>query len=181
MLKMNDPFPFPTDFIAPKQYAITYIPVRSTAFDNESLIPSKYIYDNGNTNPPLYLEKVPDGSQSLALIMEDLDAWKQRQVHWLVWDIPVTNEIGENTSLGIKGLNVFNQYGYVGPRPFAQKHRYVFKVYALKQFLGLPVNSSLKEVETAVENNVIGFGQLVGVCKEFANKEKRPTTLLECQ
>ena len=48
--------------------------VKSPAFENNKLIPSKYTCDGEDVSPPLKIEGIPEKTKSLALIMEDPDA-----------------------------------------------------------------------------------------------------------
>ena len=46
--------------------------IRSSAFENNMAIHSKYTADGDNINPPLTIENLPNNTQSLALTIEDL-------------------------------------------------------------------------------------------------------------
>ena len=60
----------------------------SSAFDNGSSIPVQYTCDGSNVSPPLMWSDAPEGTQSLALIVDDPDAPGGNWVHWVVSDIP---------------------------------------------------------------------------------------------
>ena len=62
--------------------------ISSTAFQKEGIIPAKYTCDGEDINPPLKVDKIPEGTQTLAIIVEDPDAPKGTFDHWLVWNIP---------------------------------------------------------------------------------------------
>jgi phosphatidylethanolamine-binding protein (PEBP) family uncharacterized protein len=55
--------------------------VKSPAFENNKLIPSKYTCDGKDVSPPLKIEGIPEKTKSLALIMEDPDAPSGLWVH----------------------------------------------------------------------------------------------------
>ena len=69
----------------------------SSAFSHGDEIPPKYGYKNENVSPPLTIEEVPEGTESLALIMDDPDAmnvvadgkkpYSEPYVHWVVYNI----------------------------------------------------------------------------------------------
>ena len=46
----------------------------STVFSHNGHIPPKYTCEGDNVNPPLKVENIPDGTKTLALIVEDPDA-----------------------------------------------------------------------------------------------------------
>jgi len=139
--------------------------ITSKAFGNNQIIPVKYTCDGDNVNPPLVFEDTPEGTVTLALIMDDPDAPKGTFTHWLLWDMELdTAELNENAVLpGItKGRNSAGQDGYIGPCPPSGEHRYFFKLYALDIRLNLPEGSSRKEMEAAMAGHIIGEAELMG-------------------
>lgn len=143
--------------------------VSSPAFESEGLIPEKYTCDGENISPPLHIENIPTEAACLALITEDPDAPVGTWVHWLVWNIPVTHHMDENKVHGIQGLNDFMQHHYGGPCPPSGTHRYFFKVYALNALLSLSPNAKKKQLEKAMSEHIIAFGELVGLYKRKMN------------
>jgi Raf kinase inhibitor-like YbhB/YbcL family protein len=137
--------------------------VSSSAFENNKLIPSKYTRDGDNVNPPLTIEGMPDGTKSLVLIVDDPDAPMGTWDHWIVWNIPPTNKIEENTVPGTEGLNDSRKHSFDGPCPPWGTHRYFFKVYALDAKLDLNPNSRKKDVEKATQSHILAKGELVGL------------------
>lgn len=140
-----------------------HLKLSSAAFEYEGLIPERYTCDGENISPPLHIENIPDEAACLALIAEDPDAPAGTWVHWLVWNIPVTHHMDENEVHGIQGLNDFKQHHYGGPCPPSGTHRYFFKVYALKSLLSLSPDSKKIQLEKAMSEHIIGFGELVGL------------------
>ena len=70
----------------------------STAFTDQGEILPEYTCDGEDRSPPLAWEGVPDGTKSLALIVDDPDAPdpdapKMTWVHWVIYDI-LTSETG---------------------------------------------------------------------------------------
>jgi Raf kinase inhibitor-like YbhB/YbcL family protein len=137
--------------------------VTSPAFKNNMLIPSKYTCDGDDVNPPLTVKGTPEGTKSMSLVVEDPDAPVGLWIHWLVWNIPPTSTVGEDTVPGVQGLNTWRRHAYGGPCPPSGTHRYFFKVYALDTNLDLAANSEKKDVEKAVQNHVLAQGELVGL------------------
>ena len=60
----------------------------SSAFPPDGPIPSKYTCDGYGVSPPLAWTKVPDGTKSVALLVDDPDAPGKPFLHWLVTDLP---------------------------------------------------------------------------------------------
>jgi len=137
--------------------------ITSPAFGNNKPIPSKYTCDGDNVNPTLNIEGTPEETKSLVLIVDDPDAPMGTWDHWIVWNIPPTNKIEENSVPGTEGLNDFRKHSYGGPCPPSGKHRYFFKVYALDTKLDLDPNSRKKDVEKAMKDHILAKGELVGL------------------
>ena len=135
----------------------------SSAFEDGGEIPRKYGYKNGNREPQLTMNGVPEGTKSLALIMDDPDAMGavgKVWVHWVMWNIDPTNTELEN--LMEEGMTDFGEVGYGGPAPPDKRHTYVFKLYALDTKLDLPDKSTKADVEKAMEGHIIEQAILEG-------------------
>ena len=137
--------------------------VSSTAFQDEGMIPSKYTCDGRNINPPLDIKQIPEEAKCMVLIVDDPDAPLGIWVHWLVWNIPVTHHLKENEVHGTEGMNDFRQHHYGGPCPPSGTHRYFFKVYALDTLLELPASTKKIQLEKAMSEHIIAFGELIGL------------------
>ena len=140
----------------------------STAFENKGIIPRKYGYKNENYNPPLKISEVPEGTKSLALIMDDPDAMGavgKIWVHWILWNISTdTKEIAENSipTDSIEGKTDFGEIGYGGPAPPDKEHTYIFKLYALDTKLSLEKGSTKMDIENSMKNHIIDETKLEG-------------------
>ncbi len=139
--------------------------IKSSAFEDNTMIPSKYTCDGENINPELIIENIPQGAKSLALIVDDPDAPMGTWDHWIVWNIPLLNKIGENSVPGIQGLNSWGRNDYGGPCPPSGTHRYFFKLYALDTDLDLDQNSTKSELEKAMSPHIIAKTQIIGLYK----------------
>lgn len=148
-----------------KEVDYKVLDVSSTAFGHEEMIPSKYSCEGLNINPPLDIKNIPNETKCLALIVDDPDAPSGTWVHWVVWNIPVTHHLKENDVHGAEGINDFRQKNYGGPCPPGGTHRYFFKVYALDALLDLPTFAKKADLERAMSNHIIGFGELTGLYK----------------
>ena len=136
----------------------------SSTFSHGEEIPRKCGYKNGNEAPPLAINGIPDGTKSLALIMDDPDAMEPAGkvwVHWVVWNIdPTTTELENLTE---EGMTDFGEEGYGGPAPPDKRHTYVFKLYALDCNLdAFPYNETKADVEKAMEGHIIEQATLTG-------------------
>lgn len=142
---------------------INTLKVTSSAFAFGQKIPSKYTCDGKDVNPPLHLENLPGEAISLAIVVDDPDAPARTWNHWIVWNIPVVNDIPENSMLGITGTNDFRNSTYNGPCPPSGLHRYYFKVYVLDRELSLTQADKKRKLITTMEKHVIARGELVGI------------------
>ena len=135
----------------------------SSAFSDGGEIPREYGYKNGNKVPPLTVSGIPEGTKSLALIMDDPDAMEPAGkvwVHWVAWNIePTTTELENLTT---EGMTDFGEVGYGGPAPPDKRHTYVFKLYALDSELDLPDKSTKADVEKAMEGHTVDQAKLTG-------------------
>ena len=137
----------------------------SSSFEDGGEIPREYGYKNGNREPQLTIGGTPEGTKSLALIMDDPDAKAavgEVWVHWVVWNI-----LNTDGPLGTKricklGTTDFGKVGYGGPAPPDKRHTYVFKLYALDTDLDLPDKSTKADVEKAMEGHIIAEAKLTG-------------------
>ena len=137
--------------------------ITSSAFEHEAMIPSLYTCEGDDINVPLKIEGVPKQAESLVLIVDDPDAPKGTWVHWVVFNIPVTNYIEEDSVPGEQGLNDFGKHDYGGPCPPSGTHRYFFKIYALDTILDLGSDAIKEDVDMAMEGHVIASGELIGL------------------
>jgi Raf kinase inhibitor-like YbhB/YbcL family protein len=151
----------------------------STAFAPGGGIPARYTCEGEDTAPPLAWSGVPDGTRSLALIVDDPDApdpAKPQRVwaHWVLYDIPPSGaglpEGAEPLPAGThEGQNDWNRTGYGGPCPPIGRHRYFFKLYALDATLGDLRSPKKVALEQAMQGHVLAQCELMGTYQ----KQKR--------
>lgn len=136
----------------------------SPAFADGETIPVRFTCDGDDVSPPLELTGIPDGATSLVLVMDDPDAPRGTWDHWVAFDIPVVSSIPEDVGpLGVPGENSWGRAGYGGPCPPSGTHRYVFRVYALADDLGLSEGSSKAEVLAAIGDDLLADAGLTGL------------------
>ena len=142
--------------------------LQSDAFEHGQVIPRKYGYKNGNSSPPLKISRVPPGTKSLVLVMDDPDAIKPAGkvwVHWVVWNIiPPEADFLEDSvpSNSYQGKTDFDTVGYGGPAPPDGEHTYVFKLYALDTILDVQAGSTKSQVEASMKGHVVEETRLEG-------------------
>ncbi len=150
-----------------KEIDIQLLDISSSAFQNNGWIPKKYTCDGINQSPSFSINNIPLDTKTLAIIVEDPDAPINTWVHWVVWNIPVTHVIKENTHLGVNGVNDFSRRFYCGPCPYSGMHHYIFKFYAIDTVLDISVNSKKIDLERTMSDHILAFGQYAGLYKRF--------------
>lgn len=145
---------------SPPRYKV--LKLASNDFEPNGMIPSKFTCDGHNINPSFEISNIPASARSMAIIVDDPEGFKGTQCHWVIWNLPVTDRIGEGEHRGLPGRNDFGYFRYNGPCPPVGTHRYYFKVYALDCVLDIPASSGKKELEAAMNDHVVGFGFLMG-------------------
>jgi len=129
----------------------------SSAFKEGEDIPSKYTCDGDDVSPPLEISDLPEGTDVLALVMDDPDAPMGTFIHWLMWNIPKdTTKIEEGVEpQGAHGRTDFGRTRYGGPCPPSGTHTYRFKLYALSKKLDLREGATKRELEKAMKGYII--------------------------
>lgn len=146
------------------------IALTSSAFMDGSDIPTKYTCDGEDVSPPLEWSNLPEGTKSIALIVDDPDAPGRTFVHWVLYAIsPDAGGLPEGvpavdiTPEGAKhGRSGFGRNGYGGPCPPSGSHRYFFKLYALDSELGLEAGADKSDLLQAMAGHILAQGQLMG-------------------
>ena len=149
--------------------------VESSAFLHEAPIPAKYTEDGQGLSPPLKWTGVTRDTAAVMVVVEDADSPTSKPiVHLLAYDEPgrdgewaegeVKGPAGEGAGHAV-GKNSFHRDGWLPPDPPPGHgvHRYVFQVFALKHAAGIDKTApGKKEVEKALEDNVLAKGVLIG-------------------
>ena len=135
----------------------------SPAFKNNEMIPQKYTCEGHDINPPLQIDDLPEETKELAIIVDDPDSKSGTWSHWLLYNIPVTPVIEEDTIPGSQGVNDFGKKHYGGPCPSSGKHRYFFKVFALQHTLALKEGLNASDLKLALKGHILDSAELVGM------------------
>lgn len=145
--------------------------VTSPAFEAGGLIPEQYTGYGEDISPALCLEGLQPEAKSLAIVLDDLDHPMPAYNHWVIWNLPVLQEIPEhipqgetvNTLSGAVQGRGYGKHRYRGPKPpFRWSHRYRFAVYALDTQLSLPATARKREVLRAMQGHILQQGELIG-------------------
>ena len=142
----------------------------SDAFTNEALIPSEYSCEGEDSSPFLEWDSAPSKTKSFALTCVDPDAPMGDWIHWIAWNIPTDrkslpkNIDPADQSQFMQGTNSWGKTGYGGPCPPVNHgpHRYYFTIYALDNVIPLDSSAQLGDLLQAIENHVLGKGELMG-------------------
>lgn len=146
----------------------------SNAFVHDGLISMEYTCDaDAPRIPEMVISGIPDGSVSLAFIMDDPDIPQavkdERGIevfdHWILFDIP-PETIHLTSDVGVAGKNSRDGLGYVPPCPPKEheptEHRYMFTLYALDTYLHLPEGATRSAIEQACTGHILAQTQLIG-------------------
>jgi Raf kinase inhibitor-like YbhB/YbcL family protein len=144
----------------------------SPAFQPGGAIPPGYTCDGADISPALNWVGLPDGAQSLVLIIEDPDAPSGVFRHWAAFNIPATVHglaAGYGPGRPADGFreakNDFSASDYGGPCPPKGHgtHHYRFRLFAISRpTLDLAPSATASDVLTAAEPYAIQQTELVG-------------------
>jgi Raf kinase inhibitor-like YbhB/YbcL family protein len=143
----------------------------TAAFSAGGDIPARHTCDGADMSPALEWTAPPDGTKSLALIMDDPDAPGRTWVHWVLYNVPPTQrELPEGVdpsatlaSGARQGTNDFGRIGYGGPcPPPGPAHRYFFRLYALDTTVDLAPKAKRSALDLAMNGHVLATAELVG-------------------
>jgi para-nitrobenzyl esterase len=146
--------------------------VTSPAFKHMGDIPFANTQYQTNTFPGLEWTAGPAGTQTYAIIMQDLDGSAARPIflHWTAFNIKTTKLDAGMTTLpagvtGGPGMARGATAGqYAGPRtPAGPKHRYHFQVFALDTTLPVEAGATIESLQAAMKDHVVASGEIVGL------------------
>lgn len=155
----------PTEIEPAKSVATIKIELPEAA---EGLIPLDYTCEGAGVSPELKLSGISKGTKSLAIIVDDKDATIGTFTHWLVWNIDPfmkTVKRGETPSEATVGKNSYGKFewGAICPPP-GPMHHYRFKVYALSDYLDLPVEETKPaDLVKATKKLLVGYGEITAL------------------
>jgi Raf kinase inhibitor-like YbhB/YbcL family protein len=147
----------------------------SPAFADGARLPPRFTADGEGVSPPLVWGAVPDGTASLALLVEDADApAPQPLVHAVLWGLaPDTGRLpegaiakdgdGDRDGRDV-GRNSYFAEGWLPPDPPTGHgdHRYAFQLFALSAGDDPDANPGRSELIEAMTGRVLAAGLLIG-------------------
>lgn len=146
--------------------------IRSDSFERCGAIPATHASDGGgNASPPIEWIDAPDGATTYALVVDKPDASGRSRVHWVAFNIPerqrrLPEGIPEGRQLAngmVQGVNDFGRHGYVGPRREPGPQVYRFRLFALREPIGLGPDATKSDLLNAMAGKVLAEADVVGV------------------
>ncbi|MFZ5748701.1 MAG: YbhB/YbcL family Raf kinase inhibitor-like protein [Pseudomonadota bacterium] len=161
--------------VQPELGGFAALRLASPAFADGARLPVRFTADGAGVSPPLFWNAVPEGTERLALIVEDADAPAPSPlVHAIVWDLPPdTEQLGEGAIRpdgvgGIDGRDVgrhslFGE-GWLPPDPPTGhgEHAYAFQLFALAGCGDVGDTPGRGEIMRAMAGKVLAAGLLTG-------------------
>jgi Raf kinase inhibitor-like YbhB/YbcL family protein len=157
------------------------IDLASPAFADGGRLPARFTADGEGVSPPLLWGEVPDGTGSLALIVEDADAPSpQPLVHAILWGLPAGERrlaegaIRPDGAGGPDGRDVGrNSYlaeGWLPPDPPTGHgpHAYAFQLFALAGAPDPGETPGRAALVEAMAGRVLAAGLLTGTYERGA-------------
>ena len=130
--------------------------------------PPEHTCEGENTSPEIYIEGLDASSLAIMVFnpsVRDVISYSA----WLIWDMPALKVIPAGIPHGkiisspisaVQGTNDAGVVGYSGPCPKpGEKHRFLFRVYALDDFLEIPGGSGKAALRSAMHNHVVQYGE----------------------
>jgi Raf kinase inhibitor-like YbhB/YbcL family protein len=144
--------------------------LQSSAFEPGRSIPRRHSCEGEDLSPPLSWSGAPEGTRSLALVVDDPDAPAGTFTHWLGWALnPAAQGLDEGEAAPVEGRNDFGTSGYRGPcpPPGHGPHRYSFRLHALDSDLDLRPGAGKRELERGLEGHTLAVAELVGTYERW--------------
>jgi Raf kinase inhibitor-like YbhB/YbcL family protein len=135
---------------------------------------TQFTCEGQDLSPALSWSGVPEGTKSLALIVDDPDAPDPKApkmvfVHWVVYNLPPDAQglreavtASQLPKGALEGVTDYKKVGWGGPCPPIGRHRYFFKLYALDSVLPDLNAPSKAALEKAMDGHILAKAELVG-------------------
>ncbi|WNO54127.1 YbhB/YbcL family Raf kinase inhibitor-like protein [Stakelama saccharophila] len=170
--------------VQPELGTFESIRLASPAFANGARLPDRFTADGAGVSPPLFWTGIPEGTQRLALIVEDADApAPQPLVHAVVWNLsPTVEQLAEgairedgdgDARHGDVGRNSYFGEGWLPPDPPTGHgvHNYAFQLFALDGGPEAGKNPGRSAIVKAMAGHVLAAGLLTGT---YSRGERAP-------
>ncbi len=181
--------PSTVEVYALQQEVAMTVSVTTTALKHTGFFEKDFTCEGANSSPYLEWTGAPEGTQSYALVAEDVDAEEGAFAHWLLWGVPAdVTELPTGASGSselppgsVEGTNGFESTGWKGPCPpprvigstavsagvnrvtpstGVRSHLYLISVYALDTQLDLDSSSEMNDVLRAIDGHILAGGNL---------------------
>ncbi len=175
------------EYMVAQQFDLS-IEVTSPEFNERRRIPKKYGCTQEDISPPLAWSAPPQGTVSLALVVDSNQHPGPRWAHWVLWGIPpaarALPEAVPNTpeapSIGPTARQATNSEGNVGwsgpcPQPSRVPmssarpsntrdvvKKYTFRLYALDTEIDLGPDATREDLLRAIDGHIVAGGELAG-------------------
>jgi hypothetical protein len=128
-----------------------------TDFVDWTTVPSVYTCQGKDQSPAITFEDYWAGVKTFALTLQDPDAPSGVWDHWVMWNIPVGQDLTQNIvpKWAVVGKNSWWSLWYRWPCPPSGSHRYILTVYALDTELSLSAGSSASALQNAVKWHIV--------------------------
>ena len=172
------------EYLVTQTYELT-MTVTSTDFDHRRRIPRKSSCSDDDISVPITWSQAPEGTVSIAVVMESNQNPGAPWSHWVMWGVPA-DAVGlpadiaqghEAPSVGPaarQGTNNDGNIGWNGPCPPEVREsvhvgalgdpvkQYTFKVFALDAKTTLGPEATKDDLLKAIDGKIIGAGEVVG-------------------
>ena len=139
--------------------------------DDGGIIPIENTARGQDRSPEFLLWNLSPKAATLAVTLEDLTHPIRDFTHWIIWNIPASNQIkggipaGKNVP-GMRGARQGLAYGlhrYAGPKPpRGRTHIYRFTVYVLDCAITLSPRATKQAFLNTAERHIIQAGSITG-------------------
>lgn len=136
--------------------------VTSQVFNPHRFPPAFTCHGPGH-NPSLHWSGAPQGTKSLALLVDDASAPIRPYIYWIVFDIGSQTtgiQAGQVPAGARQADNSKGSDRYNAPCPVNGRHTYRFTVYALSRTLSLPDGVAMKTAWNDIAQAAIARGRL---------------------
>ena len=158
------------------------IEVTTSALKETGFLLADFTCEGANSSPHISWGDVPAGTQSIAVVAEDLGFLGGIASHWLLWGVPpdtreVAAGVSGSTDLpagAVEGMNSGGNSGYRGPCPSPKiiyqgpickatgfdSNPYVWNVYAIDKPVALEASATRDELLKAIDGSILAGGSI---------------------
>lgn len=153
--------------LAPTSEVQADVTVTSPVIVEGEPLPPRFTCAGDGVSPPLQWSGLPEGTQTVAVVLDAPQASGGPMVQWVVSGLdPEQGELAEGQPPGsaAQAVNSAGEVGYNAPCPDGDDDDggvYRFTVYALSDDPGIAEGAALDEATDAIASRVIGYGRLL--------------------